>query len=124
MTDVLVSKGEGMNRFRWKTGIGRLLAPCGTALLAMTLSAACLVPPPPPGTVFVASAPPTAEVEVAGVAPGPEYTWTPGYHRWDGVHYTWVGGSWERRPRADATWQPGVWRHQTEGWYWTDGRWK
>ena len=113
-----------MNRIRSKIGIGRYLALPAMALLALTLSVACLGPPPPPGTVYVAAGPPAAQVEVLAVAPGPEYVWIPGYHRWDGVHYVWVGGTWERRPHANASWQPGTWRHHTQGWYWTEGRWK
>ena len=112
-----------MNRMRSRIGAGWLLALPGVALLTLTLSAGCVVAPPP-GAVFVASAPPAAEVEVVGVGPGPESVWIPGYHRWDGQHYVWVSGRWERRPHANATWQPGVWRHHSSGWYWTEGRWK
>jgi len=102
----------------------RPLALLGTAVFALSLSAACLVPPPPSGAVVVASGPPADQVEIAGPAPGPEYVWVSGYHRWDGVHYVWVSGRWERRPHANAEWQPGAWRHHSSGWYWTEGRWK
>jgi len=95
----------------------------GVAFLALTLSIACLLPPPP-GAVFVRVRPPAATVEVRGVAPGPEFVWIEGFHRWDGERYVWVAGRWERRPHTSAVWVPGRWRHHDRGWYWVEGHWK
>ena len=90
---------------------------------AALLPAACVVAPPP-GTVYVSHAPPAAEVEITGVAPGPGYVWVPGYHAWRGGLYVWVPGSYQRAPHNGARWVSGEWHHHSKGWYWTDGRWK
>ena len=97
------------------------------ALLAVGLSMALVggcVTSAPPGAVFVAAAPPPAEIEVIGVAPGPDYVWIRGYHTWSGHGYVWNRGRWERRPRAGAVWVDGRWQHHSHGWFWTDGHWR
>ena len=94
------------------------------ALGALWLTAACLVPVPPRGAVFIRVAPPVPVVEVRSVAPGPEFVWISGYHRWDGQRYLWVSGHWERRPHARARWVEGRWRHHNNGWYWIEGHWR
>ena len=97
------------------------------ALPAVGLSLAVLggcVAAPLPDAVFVAAAPPAAEVEVIGAAPGPDYVWIRGYHTWNGHGYVWNSGRWERRPRAGAVWVDGRWQHHSHGWYWTDGHWR
>ena len=93
------------------------------ALTFVALLTAC-PPPPPLGVVYVRRPPPRAEVEVIGVAPGPEFVWIAGHHTWVGGTYVWSPGHWERRPRARARWVPGHWRHAGGGWYWVDGHWK
>jgi hypothetical protein len=75
------------------------------------------------GEVYVADEPPAAIVEVEGVAPGPDFVWIGGFHRWDGHHYVWNAGRWERPPCANASWEAGRWEHTPRGWHWTDGRW-
>ena len=92
------------------------------AVAALTLSTGCLVPPP--GAVFVRVRPPVAAVEVRGVAPGPDFVWIDGFHRWEGERYVWVSGRWERRPHRGAVWVPGRWRHHDRGWFWVEGHWK
>jgi hypothetical protein len=74
--------------------------------------------------VYARVAPPPAEVEVIGVAPGPDYVWIGGHHEWRGSAYVWVGGRWAARPHRRARWVAGHWRHTREGWYWVDGHWK
>ena len=50
-------------------------------------------------TGYVRVAPPAARYEVIGRAPSVRHVWAPGYYRWTGVRYNWVGGSWiVRRP--------------------------
>jgi hypothetical protein len=93
------------------------------ALAALTLSTACLVPPPP-GAVFVRVRPPAASVEIRGDAPGPDFVWVEGFHRWDVTRYIWIPGRWERRPHPKAVWVSGRWRHHDRGWYWVEGHWK
>lgn len=93
------------------------------ALAALTLATACLVPAPP-GAVFVRVRPPAPSVEVRAVAPGPDFIWIEGFHRWDGTRYVWIPGHWERRPHPKAVWMPGRWRHNDRGWFWVEGHWK
>ncbi len=101
-------------------------APLGMCLGAAVLAASmagCVVEPEP-GTVYASFAPPAAEVDVVGVAPGPDYVWIGGHHVWRDGGYRWEHGRYEKRPRAGARWVPGQWRHHARGWYWRDGRWK
>ena len=66
-------------------------------LAASALTTGCVVRR---GRVYVRAEPPPVTVEVRGTAPGPEYVWIDGYHRWEGDRYVWVSGHWERRPQA------------------------
>jgi len=59
--------------------------------------------------VVVQVRPPRSVIERRTPSPGPGYVWTPGYQRWDGNHYSWVPGTWERAPRAHAHWVPNRW---------------
>ena len=77
-----------------------------------------------PGPSTSPSRLPAAEVEITGVAPGPDYVWVPGHHVWRGGNYVWDPGRYERAPRHGARWVHGQWRHHERGWYWTDGHWK
>jgi hypothetical protein len=95
----------------------------GVAIAALPSIMSCVVPPPP-GAVYVRVGPPAPLVEVQGVAPGPEFVWIRGYHRWEGERYVWVAGRWERRPHASAVWVHGEWRHHRNGWYWVEGHWR
>lgn len=99
----------------------RMCFPAAVAFAA--LLPACVVGPPP-GTVYASIAPPHAEVEVTGVAPGPDFVWVSGHHVWRGGNYAWEPGRYERAPHHGARWVSGTWRHHERGWYWTDGRWK
>jgi WXXGXW repeat (2 copies) len=108
-----------------KRALNALLLSAALGAAAWTGAAGCAVaPPPPPDAVFVDATPPTAVVEVRGELPGPDYIWINGYHRWDGRAYVWVGGRWERRPRAGAVWVDGRWHRHNRGWYWIEGRWR
>jgi len=93
------------------------------AVLALPLLVGC-PPPPPYGAEYASFAPPAAEVEVVGVAPGPDHVWISGHHVWQGGRYVWVGGRWAARPRHGARWVPGHWRHNRRGWFWIEGRWR
>ena len=92
-------------------------------LAAAALVAAC-VPPPPHGVVYVRVAPPAPVYEEIAVAPGPEFVWIRGHHRWEGERYVWVPGHYERRPHVRARWVEGHWRHSRQGWYWVEGHWR
>ena len=74
--------------------------------------------------VVVRIAPPRAVVEHRDRAPSRDHVWVSGYHRWDGVHYVWTQGRWERRPQANARGVDGHWAHHSKGYYWVDGHWK
>ena len=92
------------------------------AALALPLFTGCVATTS--GEVYATIPPPAAVVEVQGVAPGPDYVWIDGYHRWDGRAYYWSRGRWERRPYAGATWESGRWDRRDRGWIWIDGRWR
>jgi WXXGXW repeat (2 copies) len=84
-------------------------------------------PPPPPQEVVVESEPPPPpppEQEVVPASPGPEYVWIGGYHRWDGRHYVWVRGRYDRRPHANARWNAAHWEAHGRGHVWIEGRWE
>ena len=70
-------------------------------------------PPPPP--------PPVQEVPPP--APGPEFVWIAGIHRWNGHAYVWVGGHYERRPHDRARWIAGHWERHGRGHVWVEGHW-
>jgi len=95
---------------------------------AAFLSAIVLLAPgcassPPPDTVYVADGPPAMQTEVVSVSPGAGFVWVPGWWNYDRT-YVWVGGVWQRPPRAGAVWVTPVWRRSSRGWYLTRGRWR
>lgn len=106
-----------MRRSLWATTVSGLLL--GFALVATPACAS------PRGRLYVRVGPP-APVVVRGraVAPGPQYVWVDGYHRWGGSQYEWVAGRWAMPPRPRAVWVPGRWVSSRRGWYWVDGRWR
>jgi len=74
--------------------------------------------------VVVRVAPPRPVVEHRSVAPGPDYVWTPGYHRWDGRAYVWSPGEWQRPPHHHAHWVAAHWVHHHNGWVLVEGHWR
>lgn len=73
---------------------------------------------------YASYGPPAEEVEVYGVAPGPDFIWVGGHHIWRGTGYTWQKGSWARPPRAGAHWEKGSWEHSDRGWRYREGSWR
>ena len=100
------------------------LGMCLPAVFSFAIALSGCVVEPAPGTVYASFAPPAAEVEVVGVAPGPDYVWVPGHYVWRGGNYVWEPGRYEKAPHRGARWVRGTWRHHERGWYWTDGHWK
>lgn len=100
-------------------GLGLVAA----STLVFAVSAGCMTTSRH-GVMYVSAAPPVAVVEVRGTAPGPDFAWISGFHRWNGTQHGWVSGRWEKRPHANAVWEDGTWRQHRNGWYWTDGRWR
>jgi hypothetical protein len=74
--------------------------------------------------VVVRVGPPAAIVETRPAAPGPNYVWIGGYHRWDGNAYAWVPGRWDVPPRAHARWVAHHWVKRHGGWVLVEGRWR
>ena len=74
--------------------------------------------------VVIRVAPPRAIVEHRGPAPGRDYVWINGYHRWDGHAYVWAPGRWERPPRARARWVSHRYVRRNGGWVFEEGHWR
>jgi len=88
------------------------------AVAAFPLLAGCV------SSEYATYGPPAEEVEVYGVAPGPDFIWVGGHHIWRGGGYTWRKGSWQKPPRAGARWEKGRWERSGRGWRYRDGSWK
>ena len=71
----------------------------------------------------VGYAPPSAQVEVMGVAPYPGYIWLGGYWNWAGGRYAWVPGRWSA-PRPGYHWVAPRWEHAGGGWHMSRGGWR
>jgi hypothetical protein len=97
------------------------------ALPAQPVAPAQPVPPQAPAApapVVVQQPPPPPQVEVAPVAPGPDYYWMPGYWGWRGGAWVWIGGYWGARPYPGAIWLGGHWGRHGRGSVWIGGRWR
>jgi hypothetical protein len=92
--------------------------------LPALLLAVTLLPAASFAQVVVRVGPPAPIVETRGTAPGPEFVWIGGYHRWDGARYVWVPGRWDRRPHAHAVWVAHHWVHRNGGWVLVEGHWR
>jgi len=91
--------------------IGALLA---GALAAGAFAEEVIIRVGPPHPVYERRIPP----------PGPGYYWTPGYHRWDGNRYVWVGGRWVLPPRHHAHWERAHYVRRHGGWVFVEGHWR
>ena len=69
-------------------------------------------------------APPRAQRQVRGRAPGAGYVWIAGYQRWQGQSYQWVPGRWEQRPNPRARWVQPRYVRQGGGHVFVEGRWR
>lgn len=87
----------------------------GVLLAAATASAQIVVRIGPP---------PAPRHEVIPVAPGPNYVWVAGFHRYDGHAYVWVPGHYVVPPHRHARWVPGHWAHRNGGYVWVEGHWR
>jgi hypothetical protein len=74
--------------------------------------------------VFVNVAPPRVIVEKRSRAPGRDYVWINGYHRWNETAYHWEPGRWEQPPRPHAHWEQHRWVHRNGGYVFVEGRWR
>ena len=82
-------------------------------LLPALLLGVALLPAASYAQVYVQVGPPAPIVERRPVAPGREFVWIDGYHRYDGRAYAWVPGRWEQPPRAHARWERHRWSAAT-----------
>ena len=88
-------------------------------LLAFTLFPAATF-----AQVVVRIAPPAPIVEVRGPRPGTEFVWVDGYHRWEGDHYVWTPGRWDRPPHPGQRWVAHRWEHRGDHWELREGHWR
>lgn len=78
-----------------------------------TAASAPVATPPPAPPLIVETRPPPP--------PGFDF-WVPGYHRWDGRRYVWVGGRWDHR--HGRNWYAGHWERGPRGHVWMEGAWR
>lgn len=71
---------------------------------------------------YAPHAPPAARYEAFGRAPSARHFWAPGYYRWNGREFGWVGGRWELRRDGFEFLAP-HWVHRFGRWEYLPGRW-
>jgi len=96
-----------------KLRVALLVGALGVATLAQAQEVIVRMAPPPP-----------VSTTVIGVAPGPGYVWIPGYHRWNGARYVWVGGRWMLPPRPGVVWVAPHWAARPGGYVFVAGHWR
>jgi hypothetical protein len=94
------------------------------SLLLGTVLASGLAVSASAADVFVSIKPPRAVVEHRPPAPGREYVWVNGYHRWEGNAYVWTPGRWDRPPNPHAHWVAHQWVRRGNGWVMVEGHWR
>lgn len=105
--------------------IRRSLRPVLVGAALFTVATACAGYVQPNGdVVWVRMGPPAPRYEVRSQAPGPDFIWISGYHRWNGAAYDWAPGRWERRPQPRSRWVEGRWRHERRGYFYVEGHWQ
>lgn len=96
-----------MKRIAWALLLGFMLLPAATF-----------------AQVVIRIGPPPPVVERRGPPPDRGYAWIDGYQRWDGDHYVWTSGHWERPPHRGAHWVAHRWVHRHGGWVMVEGHWR
>jgi hypothetical protein len=74
--------------------------------------------------VVVRIGPPAPVYEHRGAPPDRGYVWISGYHRYEGDHYIWTPGRWERPPQAHQHWVAHKWVHRGDHWELREGHWQ
>jgi len=92
-----------------------LTAVCGLFLAASMAAGA---------QVVIRIGPPQHAPEVIVASPHEGWVYQPGYQRYDGDHYVWVGGTWVEPPHSNAHWVAGHWSSHDGVWVWTEGHWR
>jgi hypothetical protein len=88
-------------------------------LLALTLLPAASI-----AQVVVRIGPPPPVVERRPPPPDRGYVWVDGYHRYEGDHYIWTPGHWDRPPHPGAHWVAHRWVHRGDHWVLVEGHWR
>ena len=88
-------------------------------LLALTLLPAASF-----AQVVVRIGPPPPVYEHRGPPPDRGYVWIAGYHRYEGDHYVWTPGRWDRPPREHQRWVAHRWVHRGDHWEMQEGHWR
>ncbi len=91
--------------------------------LALLLGIA-LVPAASYAQVHIVVAPPAVVIEHPGPPPQAGFVWVAGYHRWEGDHYVWTPGRWDRPPHPGAHWVAHRWVHRHGEWILIEGHWR
>jgi hypothetical protein len=74
--------------------------------------------------VVVRIGPPAPVHERRGAPPERGYVWISGYHRYEGDHYVWTPGRWERPPQGHQRWVAHRWVHRGDHWELQEGHWQ
>jgi hypothetical protein len=74
--------------------------------------------------VSIRVGPPPPVVEVRGNPPDRGYVWVDGYHRYEGGHYVWTAGRWDRPPHPGGRWVAHRWVHRHGEWVMVEGHWR
>jgi hypothetical protein len=88
-------------------------------LLALTLFPAASF-----AQVRIVIAPPPPVVERRPPPPERGFVWIDGYHHWEGDHYVWTPGRWDRPPHPGARWVAHRWVHRHGEWVLVEGHWR
>jgi hypothetical protein len=68
--------------------------------------------------------PPPPVYEHRGPPPDREYVWINGYQRYEGDHYAWTPGRYERPPQRHQRWVANRWQHRHGQWVMVEGHWR
>ena len=93
-------------------------------LLLAVLFALTLCPVASIAQVVIRVGPPAPVYEHPGPPPERGYVWVNGYHRYEGDHYVWVGGHYDRPPHEGAHWRAHHWVHRHGQWILVEGHWR
>ncbi|HEY1160137.1 MAG TPA: hypothetical protein VGE83_05870 [Terracidiphilus sp.] len=74
--------------------------------------------------VVIRIGPPAPIVEHPGPPPERGFVWISGYHQYQGDHYVWVPGHYERPPHPGAHWVAHRWVHRHGEWVLVEGHWR
>jgi hypothetical protein len=88
-------------------------------LLALTLLPAASF-----AQVVIRIGPPARIVERRPPPPDRGYVWIDGYQRYEGDHYVWTPGRWDRPPQPGGRWVAHKWVHKGDHWVLVEGHWR